>query len=80
MTTDAVDTIKAFQPDRNAWQVRLRGYVDWKFSELARYRGYPAAREYAESMRRWVNFASKYQDCLLNTTYTAFLEAEKNID
>lgn len=72
----AVATIKAYKPDRTAWQVRAGGYVGWNFGELARYLGYPAARQYAESVRLRVDYA-KYQDTLLNTTFSAFLEAEK---
>lgn len=74
--TDAVATIKSMQPDLAKFQVRRRGYVDWKFSELSAYLGYQGAVDYAESVRRWVDF-DKYKECLLITTYTAFLEAER---
>lgn len=80
MNTDpatTVATIKAFEPDASAWQSRVGGYVGWKFSELARYKGYAFARDYAERMRHWVDFERKHQGCLLNTTFSAFLEAEK---
>lgn len=74
---EAVAKIKAMQPDSTKFCVRKCGFVDWKFGELAAYRGYAAAVDYVESVRRWRDF-SKYQDCLLIQTYNAFLEAEKS--
>ncbi len=76
---DAVATIKSMQPDSSKFRVRRRGYVDWKFGELSAYLGYQVAVDYAESVRRWVDF-DKYQDCLLITTYSAFLEAERQTE
>lgn len=72
--TEAVARIRAMQPDRTRFVVRRRGYVDWKFGELAAYLGYQAAGEYVETVRRWYDF-EKYRDCLLITTHDAFLEA-----
>lgn len=69
--------IKSQYGDTAKFKIRLRGFVDWKFGELSEYLGYEKAREYAESMRRWWDYGAKYQGCLLDTSYAAFLEAEK---
>lgn len=72
----AVAEIKAMQPDTTKFLIRQRGFVDYKFSELARYRGYQAACIYAESVLRWHDI-EKYRDCLLITSYEAFRAADK---
>lgn len=72
----AVETIKNFTPDASKFLVRNRGFVDYKFSELARYRGYQAACVYAESVLLWHDI-EKYRDCLLITSYEAFRAAER---
>lgn len=74
----AVAHIKAQTGDSSRFRTRQRGYVDWKFGELAEYLGYTAARDYAERMRRWYDFQSKYEGCLLETTFEAFLQAEQH--
>lgn len=72
----AISIIKAMRPDTTKFQVRRRGYVDWKFGELAAYLGYQGAVDYVASVRRWIDF-DKYEESLLITSHTAFLEAEK---
>lgn len=76
---DPVAIITAFTPDPTKWRRVGRGYVDWKFGQVAEYLGYQAAVDYVNTMRRWHDFEAKYQDCTLNTTYTAFCEAQKEI-
>lgn len=73
---EAVVHIKSQIGNPAKFKVRKRGYVDWKFGELCEYQGFARAREYIESVRRWHDFESKYTDCLLETTYEAFLKAE----
>lgn len=75
---DAVNYIKSQYGDPKRWKVRQRGFIDWKFGELAEYKGFQAAVAYAESVRLWYDF-EKYNNCLLEQTYAAFLEAEKTI-
>ncbi|HRI61223.1 MAG TPA: hypothetical protein PK228_15895 [Saprospiraceae bacterium] len=72
----AVAHIKAQTGDPARFRVRKRGYVDWKFGEVAEYLGYTAARAYAETMCRWYDYKEKYQDSLLDKTYQDFLTAE----
>jgi len=72
-----VQIIKAFQPDPTKFRQQGRGYVDWRFGQVAEYLGYQGALEYVNTMRRWWNFATQYQDCTLNQTFIAFQEAEK---
>ena len=77
----AVAHIKACKPNSLKFIIRSRGTVDWKFGELAEYIGYEAARAEVEHKRRmWYDWEEKYSDCLLNTTYTAFLEAEQQLN
>lgn len=73
---EAVIHIKAQTGNPDKFKIRKRGYVDWKFGELSEYQGYTRARQYIESVRRWHDFREKYSDCLLETTYSAFLAAE----
>lgn len=72
--TQAITLLKSFTSDPSKFLVRQRGFIDYKFSELARYKGYEAAIQYAESVRRWHDF-ERYKDCLLETSYAAFLVA-----
>lgn len=78
MTTasEALATIRALQPDPTKFIRYGRGFVDWKFSQVAAYLGYTQAREYAEAMRRWHDYRSKYQGSTLDRTYQDFLTAE----
>jgi len=76
---DAVAHIRAQVGDTTKFRTRHRGYIDWKFGELAEYLGYAAALDYARRMRIWYDYQQKYQGCLLDTTFEAFLEAEKSL-
>jgi hypothetical protein len=80
MTTDtkAAAQIRAMQPDSSRFIQQGRGYVDWKFSQVAAYLGFEGAQYYAEAMRRWHDYHSKYEGCTLDRTYQDFLCAEKN--
>ena len=62
------------------FQIRQRGYVDFKFGELAEYLGYRSALDYVTRMRTmWHDYEKKYQgQCLLDTTYTDFLNASNS--
>lgn len=73
---NAVAVIKAMTPDSTKFLNRKRGFVDYKFSELARYKGYEAACTYAESVLRWHD-ADKFAEAILLTSYAAFKEAEQ---
>lgn len=75
MTTaqDAIEQIRAMQPDPSRFIQTQRGFVDWKFSQVAAYLGYERAREYAETVRRWHDYEGKYKGCLLDITYQDFL-------
>lgn len=77
--TDAIAHIRALQPDPAKFIRWGRGFVDWKFSQVAAYLGYHAARDYAERMRRWHDYRTKYQGCTLDKTFQDFLEAETSI-
>lgn len=74
---DPVSTIKAFTPDPTKWRRIGRGYIDWKFGQVAEYLGYQGAVDYVATMRRWHDFDKNYTECLLNTSFTAFQEAQK---
>ena len=74
-----VHRIKSYTGNPERFIPQGRGFVDWRFGQVAEYLGFERAQAYAESMRRWYNFESHYTDCLLNTTYEAFLEAEKEL-
>lgn len=75
---EAVEYIRSQRGDTSLFKVRKRGYIDWKFSELAAYKGYDAAIQYADSVLRWFD-AEKYADCLLITSYNAFRAAEAEV-
>ena len=77
----AVSLIRAMQPDPSKFVQRARGAVDMTFGQLAQYAGYKSAVEYIETARRmWWDWQSRYAGkCLLDTSYTAFLEAEKSM-
>lgn len=71
---DAVQHILSQQGDRTKWRCRKRGYVDWKFGEVAEYMGYLDAVEYVRTMRRWYNYEEQYKgQCLLDTSYNQFI-------
>ena len=72
--------IKAFTPDPCKFRQHGRGYVDWKFGQVAEYLGYQGALEYVQTMQRWYNFHTAYSDCLLNTSFMAFKEAETELN
>jgi len=76
---EAVARIRAMLPDAAKFCVRQHGYVDWKFGELAAYKGYAGALEYVQSVLRWIDFEKKYSDCLLITTFRAFQDAEQQL-
>lgn len=71
----AVAALQALQPNPDMFRRKGRGYVDWKFSEVCEYLGYPAALEYVHTMHRWYDFETKYRDCELQNTYLRYLEA-----
>ncbi len=74
--TAATAQIRAMRPDPSKFIQSRRGYVDWRFSQVAAYLGFEAAKEYAETMRRWHDYESKYQgQCILDMTFTDFLNA-----
>lgn len=77
---EAISHIKMQTGDAKKFQIRQRGYVDWKFGELAEYMGYSAALDYVTLMRsKWYDYETKYQgQCLLDTTYTDFLNAHSS--
>lgn len=70
----ALAHIKSCTGDPTRFKVRARGYIDWKFGELAEYMGYEAALQYAESAIRW--YDRKARGSLLEASFFAFLEAE----
>lgn len=74
--TEAAAQIRAMQPDPTKFIRVGRGYVDWKFSQVAAYLGFEGARAYAESMRGWHDYERKYKGCLLDSTYADFIQAE----
>lgn len=76
---EAVQHLRAQRGDPTKFKQRKRGYVDWKFGEVCEYLGFDRALAYVHSMLSWYEFEQKYADCLLHTTYRAFLEAEKQI-
>ncbi len=76
---EAVAHIRAQTGDTSKFKTRQRGYVDWKFGEVAEYLGFTRAEQYAISVRNRFDFQANYSECLLETTYTAFLEAEKQL-
>ena len=79
MTTaqEVLHHIRALTPDPTKYiRPTARGYVDWKFSQVAAYLGYQKAREYATAMRRWHDYDTKYRGCTLDHTFTDFLTAE----
>lgn len=78
-TQEFIQYLENLHPDASKFQVRKRGFVDWKFSELCHFKGFADAVQYAETMRRWVDFNQKYTDCLLNVSFEAYLEAVKKI-
>lgn len=71
---EAVAAIRAMQPGPRPANY-LDGYCALKFSDLAAWKGYEAAvRETEFIIRREV-----CPGCILETSYLAFLEAEKNL-
>lgn len=71
---EAVAYIKVQTGDPTRFKVRTRGYIDWKFGELAEYMGYADALRYTEAALRWVD--GRARGSLLEATYFAFLEVE----
>lgn len=72
---EAVSLIRAAKPDPTKFKIRARGFIDWKFGELAEFKGFAGAVMYAESAAGWVD--KKATDSLLLKTYAAFRAAEK---
>jgi len=75
-----VTVIKNFQPDPTKFRQQGQGFVDWKFGQVAEYLGYAEAVRYVETMRRWWDFELKYTNCLLNTSYEAFLKSSQALN
>lgn len=73
----AVSRIRAAKPDPTKFKIRHRGFIDWKFGELAEYKGFEAAVQYAEAAAAWANRSA--EGSLLLETYRAFREAEKEV-
>ena len=78
---DAVRTIRAFKGDKTAFFYREKGFIEWTFGQLARYRGYEGALEYVRFAEKqhagghaWVN------NCRLLITYRAYLLAAEQVD
>jgi hypothetical protein len=70
----AIAAIQTATPNPNNFVRRGRGYVDWKFSEVALYLGYQAAEEYVATVRRWHDFETKFAECELIKSHSRFLE------
>lgn len=79
--SEAITHIRQQTGDPYKFQIRQRGFVDFKFGELAEYLGYQGAVDYVTRMRTmWHDYEKKYQgQCLLDTTYTDFLNASNTI-
>jgi hypothetical protein len=78
---DPVDYIRACKADPSKWIERKRGFIDWKFSEVAEYLGYDDAHEYCQKMMRWYDYAKKYQGrCLLDVSYHQFLNHQSKLE
>jgi hypothetical protein len=73
----AVLHILAQRGDPAKFKQRRRGYVDWKFGELAEYLGYDSALSYVQSVQSWFDYADKFADSLLIITFAAFQEARQ---
>lgn len=73
----AISIIKAMQPDPSRRVYREQGYTACKFSELCAWKGYNNARWMTEFMLERV--PDLPQDCLLFTTFRAFLATEHHI-
>lgn len=73
-TAEAVAYIKSQTGDPSRFKVRARGYIDWKFGELAEYMGYAEALRYADACIKWPD--GRARGSRLEATYYAFLEAE----
>lgn len=71
---EAVAHIKAQTGDPSRFKVRSRGYIDWKFGELAEYMGYEQALRYADACIKWPD--GRARGSRLEATYFAFLEVE----
>lgn len=75
---EAIARIRAMQPDPRRFIQHGRGFVDWKFSQVCAYLGYEKGREYAESMRRWCDYPTRYEGCNLDKSFQDFLDAENS--
>lgn len=73
----ALERIRAMQPDPARFIQWGRGFVDWKFSQVCAYLGYEKGRAYAEAMRRWHDYHTKYRDCNLDKSFQDYLDAEQ---
>lgn len=74
-----ITKVKNSKPNQQKFVTRKRGFVDYKFSELADYLGFDGAVDYAETVRRWFDFAN-YKNCMLEKTYQAFLDFDFDFD
>lgn len=71
---EAVAYIKAQTGDPTKFKVRSRGYIDWKFGELAEYMGYDQALRYADACLKWPD--GRARGSRLESSYFAFLQEE----
>jgi hypothetical protein len=79
--TEAVAHIMRQVGDPTKFRNRHRGFVDWKFGELAEYRGYQGALDYVATMRRWYNYATAYKgQCLLDESFELFQESLQKLN
>lgn len=76
---EAVAHITSQLGDPSKYRQRQRGFVDWKFGELAEYKGYQGALDYVATMRRWYNYTANYKgQCLLDQSFELFQDTLKN--
>jgi len=74
-TATEIETVKALQPGPRPDDFR-KGYCDFRFSELAAWKGYTAAKQIAD----FLLYTEVLWPCMkLHITYTAFCEAEKEL-
>ena len=72
-TAEAIQHIQSQKGDPSKFKIRHKGFIAWKFGELAEYKGYEAAVQYAEAAAKWADKAA--EGSLLLTTYQDFLTA-----
>jgi len=72
--SEAIAYIKAQKGSPEAFRFRPRGFVDWKFGEVAEYLGFEGAKSYVQAALRWHD-RKRFEGCLLFETYQSFLTA-----